>query len=612
MKKRLILSTLLLICCSLFAKETIPSGMELLNELTYYTSIVVDTKNRLYLDDIYNNLLNQYEPNVIDEDIRNRITGILTDITDLKVIDLKRERLEIVYDLKKASAISAAIPNPISMLGTIYFAGASFANKDVVKGIQAIASGLNTVVSSVAMYNTASKDLLIETAEKYWNLEYDEMRIVNDLNLQSFSEQTKYGNAKNISGEFILNQKLSSQFISYIMDDNKARALETLVSNEKYYRHFPLYWLERADLCYKNQKYQECLNVINYYDEHFDYKQIYRCNVRYGQILIDGIASIFELYYEEDIDKCKELALPLIDKAVECTSLEDWFQKYYLALCYFTLSDDNSSSDFKKAYELIVSNCNQLSKSQDLLLKQYRNDLVKKTDSEMKLMQKTAKEEYEKTFKNMKDARKTELPVLNAGLMENVRLLYCLSKLGIGDISELKNSLTSSIIVPQLNEFLFGDLYAEGSYYGFDVTRFSIKKFLLGNSFTITIPAVFINNETSFYISLNDGEFYQLQNTSSLSRAELNNEQVKISVQEVLRKKSNDISDFDVKLNLTIPKDWIKNEKEAKLTLRINTAYCPIDLVFNGDSFNKLEFGWISKNYNENSFFTNFGSKDIL
>ena len=55
-----------------------------------------------------------------------------------------------------------------------------------------------------------------------------------------------------------------------------------------------------------------------------------------------------------------------------------------------------------------------------------------------------------------------------------------------------------------------------------------------------------------------------------------------------------------------------KNEKEAKLTLRINTAYCPIDLVFNGNSFNKLELEWISKNYNENSFFTNFGSKDIL
>lgn len=615
MKK--ILSFLLLISAisiiPLFATaDEIPPEMELLNEFTYYTTLIVETENRLYLDDIYDRLMNQYEPKEIDETINERLIEMLNGIENIKILDLKKERLQMVFDLQKSNVIASAIPNPINMIGTI--ALATNPRRSLTQNIiSGLAAAVGTGASSYTMYKSASTDLLIETNEKYWDLEYEAMRNVNALNHSSLSAQNQYGSSNDIPGEYILNEENTKRFINIISDANIARAINNLESAEKTYQHFPLYWLERADLYFKNGDFQSCIDTVLYYENNFNYSQIYRRNERYGQVLVDAIASAINLYYSDDYNYCLDLVTPWLSRAEESTAPDDWFQMYYISICYLMFADVSNQEFYNIAYDLIQRCGRYLSGIQDSFISSYTSELIEKTDEEKEFMLPAQREEYEEEYNAQDDARKTELPTTDGGLIESLRMLYSMNQIGIGQINDYASSIKPSIIIPQLREYLFGEKYAEGNAYGFAPTRFTVKKSFWGDSFSFHIPVCLINSETIFHISINEGDFHQLYNKSSINREQQSLGYPPIEVVEVDRHGSTDINDFDVELKVQIPKEWIiNNDDEAKIVLRIETAYCPIDIVFVGEKLSRLEFGWINKDYSNASFFTDFSSQSLI
>lgn len=613
MKKIIILLFVLVVYIvpSFAETEALPPEMELLNEFTYYTTLIVETENRLYLDDIYDRLMNQYEPKEIDEQINSRLMVMLQGIENIRILDLKKERLQMVFDLQKSNVIAAAIPNPVNMIGTI--ALSTNPNRSLRQNIiSGLAAAVGTGVSSYTMYKNASANLLIEANEKYWDLEYEAMRNVNNLNHSSLTAQNEYGSSNDIPGEYILNEENTKRFINIISDENIARAINNLEAAEETYQHFPLYWLERADLYFKNEDFQSCIDTILYYDNNFEYSQIYRRNERYGQVLIDAIASAITLYYSSDYSYCLELVAPWLSRAEESTAPDDWFQMYYIALCYLMFADDSNEVFYYEAYDLLKKCGRELSVIQDSFISSYTSELNKKTTEELANMLPAQREEYENEFKAQKKLRETELPITDGGLIETLRMLYSLNRNGIGNITDYGASIEPSIVIPQLKEFLFGEKYAEGDAYGFAPTRFTVKKSIWSDSFTFTIPACLINSETLFQISINDGEFHPLYNSSSLSKEQQSLEYVPIEVISVDRHGSTNINDFDVKLKTEISKEWIQENDEAKLTLRIETAYCPIDIVFVGEKLSRLEFGWINKDYSKASFYTDFSSQSLI
>ena len=615
MKK--ILSILLLISTisiiPLFATaDEIPPEMELLNEFTYYTTVIVETENRLYLDDIYDRLMNQYEPKEIDETINERLIELLSGIENIKILDLKKEQLQMVFDLQKSNVIASAIPNPINMIGTI--ALSTNPRRSITQNIiSGLAAAVGTGASSYTMYKSASADLLIETNEKYWDLEYEAMRNVNNLNHSSLSAQNMYGSSNDIPGEYILNEENTKRFINIISDENIARAINNLESAEKTYQHFPLYWLERADLYFKNGDFQSCIDTVLYYENNFNYSQIYRRNERYGQVLVDAIASAINLYYSDEYSYCLDLVIPWLSRAEESTAPDDWFQMYYISICYLMFADASNQEFYNKAYDLIQKCGRYLSGIQDSFISSYTSELKAKTDEEKEFMLPAQLNEYEKEYKKQKEDRKKQLPITDGGLIESLRMLYSMNQIGIGKVNDYASSIKPSIIIPQLREYLFGEKYAEGDAYGFEPTRFTAKKSFLGDSFSFHIPVCLINSETIFHISINEGEFHQLYNKSSINREQESLEYTPIEVIAVDRHDSTNINDFDVELKVQIPKEWIINkDDEAQIVLRIETAYCPIDIVFVGEKLSRLEFGWINKDYSNASFFTDFSSQSLI
>ena len=126
MSKRLcsvVLFILVFILCTFATDETVTTGINLLNEFTYYTTLIEKENSRIGLDSLYDDLLNNYDPKNIDDKINSRMVSLLHTITDLKIISLKKERLEIIYDYKKSQTIADSLPSVFYVISTVKYFG---------------------------------------------------------------------------------------------------------------------------------------------------------------------------------------------------------------------------------------------------------------------------------------------------------------------------------------------------------------------------------------------------------------------------------------------------------------------------------------------------------
>ena len=116
--------------------------------------------NRVMLEQIYNELLNDINPEAIDDLTQTHLSNLRTAIKSYMNIITKRERLQYMYNQEKAAAIRSSVPNP--------------------KGILAMANSLDwkklalttvyTVVDSYTNYKNASDAADNEFLMSGWEL----------------------------------------------------------------------------------------------------------------------------------------------------------------------------------------------------------------------------------------------------------------------------------------------------------------------------------------------------------------------------------------------------------------------------------------------------------
>ena len=115
-----------------------------------YLSLLVQGINassngRLRLEEVYDNLLNNTAPNAVDEMTLIQLNSILDTLEDYRMVDVKRERLQYIYEQSKAQAVSAAIPNPLVLLSAVQ----SVSLKDIALTV------VYSAVDSVSSYSSA-------------------------------------------------------------------------------------------------------------------------------------------------------------------------------------------------------------------------------------------------------------------------------------------------------------------------------------------------------------------------------------------------------------------------------------------------------------------------
>lgn len=131
------------------------NAIAMLNYITVLTQDINKSKNsKVYMENAYSNLVNNIYPNSVDDRTLDQLQGLLDTMERYRMIDVKRERLQEVYEQSKALKLRSAIPNPLGLLSSV--------NSITLAGI--VVSGLYMAIDSKSNYSAfnskAEKDLL--------------------------------------------------------------------------------------------------------------------------------------------------------------------------------------------------------------------------------------------------------------------------------------------------------------------------------------------------------------------------------------------------------------------------------------------------------------------
>ncbi len=90
------------------------SSISMLNHMTVLSQeINASANSKLYLDNAYSDIVNNINPNAVDEDSMAQIKVLLNTIYAYQSIETKRERLKYIFEQNQAKALQQAVPNPI-------------------------------------------------------------------------------------------------------------------------------------------------------------------------------------------------------------------------------------------------------------------------------------------------------------------------------------------------------------------------------------------------------------------------------------------------------------------------------------------------------------------
>lgn len=326
----------------------------MLNYLATLTQQINASRNsRMFLEEAYASLINNTNPEEVNELTESHLCSLLDTIEEYRVIAVKRERLEYLYNQNKAKAIREAIPNPMAVLS----AATSLDVKRLVASIAYMA------VDSVSSYNAYNDELDQTFLQDGWALDDEEANALHESRKYAFLFMIEMVREDNLPGELALSENAVENFVTWTTNDNIVQRLQFLESEEDIYRGFGNYWLARAECYYELKDYENCLEAIEMYKEY--QADIFRKDYYLAQILPKAIAAASEVYLEQDYIAYAEEHLKIL---VNNTESNEWALRYFAAQIYTDLyTKTNDIKYLDQAYELTLNNVNFLVNEQKQL-----------------------------------------------------------------------------------------------------------------------------------------------------------------------------------------------------------------------------------------------------
>lgn len=395
--------------------STQKNSINMLNYMSVLTQkINASSGNQLFLENAYSSLVNDIYPNSVDQKTQSQISSLLDTIEEYRMIDVKRERIEYIYEQNQAQAITQAIPNPLGLLSSIQSSNP----------LQTIASALYMATDSISSYKSASSQADLQYIQDGWELDDDEASALHDSTKEALDYMLNMVRDYDIPGDYALNQESIENFVKWSnkADTQLINKIEWFESHSNVYQKFGPYWLELAKDYYNHRDYQKCLDAVSQYENITT--RIVRTDSDYANVLPMAILSAKEI---SSISSYVNSALKYCNLIIENTKDDDWSLRYFVAQTYIDLYSINQNSIYlDKAYQVIFDNVNTLVDEQKELNKTYLTNVVEKEAS--KDSTKREKQEIKKYNKLVKEERKTELPPINESLYLNCDLLFALAE----------------------------------------------------------------------------------------------------------------------------------------------------------------------------------------
>ena len=446
MKSRLICLVLVFVMalsgCTVDTTQEQKTALAMLNHLTVLSQETNDSKNsRLFMEQAYSELINNTYPNSVDSRTLSRLTRLTDTMERYRMISVKRERLQYIFEQNQAQAIRSAIPNPLGMLSTVHS----------LTPARLVASVVYMAVDAAASYESAKAQAELQYLRDGWELDDDEAEALHQSRQDMFTYMVNIVNEYKVDGDLALTEEAVREFARWKSDPNIVARIQFLESNRKTYQAYGGYWLTLAESYYNNGELQKCIDAMTVYEG--TKARIFRRDYEYAKVLPLAIAAAEQTYTEADYAAyAAERAQAIVDN----TSNDDWALRYFAAQTYVTLFDKSDDKQYLEgAYRIVLDNVTNLLHEQRNLNETYLAAVIE--SKEPSGATKEEKEQVKKYNAMMKDIRKTELTPVSESLILNLDLL-----LGLTDqaaIADTEKARIDAILHPQgarlfLNETL--------------------------------------------------------------------------------------------------------------------------------------------------------------
>lgn len=404
--------------------ETQKNSIAMLNYLAFLSQEVNSSKNsRMFLEEAYASLINNTNPEKVNELTESHLSSLLDIIEKYRMVNVKRERLQYLYDQNKAQAIRQAMPNPIALL--------SATNSRSLK--QLAASAIYMAVDSVNSYKSYNDELDSQFLQDGWALDDEEDANLHDSRKRAFLYMIEIVREEGLPEELTLNEKAVEDFVKCKNNSNNMQRIQFLESEEETYSAFGNYWLLLSECYYQNGDYEKCLEAIAKYEKLE--AEIFRKDYYLAQTLPNAIVAASEVYSFEQYVPVAEKYLELL---MENTENTEWSLRTFVAQIYMDIyAQTGNKAHLEKAYDITLNNVNYLVGEQVKLNEQYMADVkeVKVSDDATK----DEKKQIKDYNKQLNETRETELPPVYEPLKINCEMLFAVAdELDIADSEKVK------------------------------------------------------------------------------------------------------------------------------------------------------------------------------
>lgn len=465
--------------------EVQKNSIAMLNYLAVLSKEIDASKNsRMFLEEAYASLINNTNPQKVNELTESHLSSMLDIIEKYRMISVKRERLQYIYNQNKAKRLKEAIPNPIGLLSTVN----SFDLKRLA------ASAIYMAVDSYSSYQTYITENEQEFLQDGWVLDDEEAENLHESRKRAFMFMLEIVREDDIPGELALNESAVEKFVSWKNKTNNYQKIQFFESEKETYQAFGNYWLILADCYYESGDYEKCLEAMDKYEKL--QANIFRKDYYFAQTLPKAIVAASEIYSDEEYISLAEKYLELM---ITNTESDDWSLRYFVAEIYLDLYAKTRNQIYiEKAYEIVLNNVNDLVAEQLAMNTVYLEDVKEVTIPEDAT--KDEKKQIKEYNKFLKEQRKVELPPVYEPLVLNCDLLFALA--GKLDINKDEKDQIEGIL-HESGEALFLSEALENQYtFSSDAMVFEAKF----DKDMLVIPVVCVSERSVIKVTVNNNE----------------------------------------------------------------------------------------------------------
>ena len=420
---------------ALKVEERFKTEITMLNYLTVVTQEIKANKNRLLLDSTYNTLYDGMHLDAVDNRTQKYIKELANTVFELKMLDIKRSRIEYLWEQERAGAIKSAIPNPIGLLSAVRSADL----------FSLVTSGAYMIIDSVVGYNYAIQNANVEYLKNGWEIEDEELTDINILNGNLWDYKNDMRRDNNIPSDLILNEDKIKEFVKWEHYDNVDSKISFFEENIETYKGYPTLWLVLAQ-CYYDKAISnmdedgngilkeylvKCIDAVKKYETNS--ARIFIKDSHLAKIIPLVIASAEKTQSDSEYVKTAKHYIELLEKNMKNS---DWDLQYFAAQTYVDIYGRTKDTEYlNKAYNKAKNNVVYLVPEQRKMNNEYDADYVEQKSKDGAT--KKEKEEVKEFNKKRKEERKFELPQILESLRLNLDLLLELAKQkGINDIEK--------------------------------------------------------------------------------------------------------------------------------------------------------------------------------